>query len=530
MFLFAQSDTVEDLTDVGQELGGKVLGAGQETWDQLRTQFTNLTTEFLPNAAAAILVLIVGWIIALLLAAVGRGLVKKLGRARWFTQWISIDEGRETTDISRGVGRAIFYLVMLFVLVGFFQTLGLTTITEPLTAFLNQVFEYAPRVVAASVLLFVAWFIATVLRFVVRKSLTASKLDRRLSRQAGVESDDDLPLTNTLSEATYWLTYLLFLPALLDALAVPGMLAPVRDMVTQVLGFLPNLFAAAAILGIGWFVARIVQRIATNLLQAIGADQLSERTGTATLIGNNQLSDVLGLLVYILVLVPVIIGSLNALQIDAVTGPASEMLERILGTLPGILAAVLVVGIAYVVGRVASGLATNMLAGVGFDRLPSRLGLTEKTATSGRSPSQLAGTVVMVAIMLFAIMQAMPMLGFDLLATMMADFLEFAAHVLMGLIIFGFGLYFGQLVSGIIRDSDIANAHLLATIAKVSILVLAGAMGLQQTGLGQEIVNIGFAVFAGAVAVAAAIAFGIGGRDAAKSIIEDYTKQRRRQA
>lgn len=527
--LFAQTDTTRELTDIGQELGGKALGVGQETWEQLRARLTELTTEFLPKGAAAILVLIVGWIIALLLAATARSLVRRLGRARWFTRWMSVEEGREAADLGRGVGKAVFYLVMLFVLVGFFQTLGLTAITEPLTAFLNQVFEYAPRVVAAAVLLFLAWFVATVLRFVVRKALTATKLDRRLTRQAGVDSEEDLPLTNTLSEATYWLTYLLFLPAILDALAVPGMLAPVRDMVTQVLGFLPNLFAAAAILGIGWFVARIVQRIATNLLQVVGADRLSESTGAASLMGNNRLSEVLGLLVYILILVPVIIGSLNALQIDAVTGPASQMLERILSTLPGILAAVLVVGIAYIVGRIAAGLAASMLAGVGFDRLPSRLGLTGSAGSPGRSPSQLVGTVVMVAIMLFAVMQAMPMLGFDLLAGMMADFLKFAARLLMGLTIFGFGLYFGQLVSGMIRDSDIVNARLLATIAKVSILVLAGAMGLQQTGLAPEIVNIGFGIVAGAIAVAAAIAFGVGGRDAAKSLIDDFTHHRRNQ-
>ena len=129
---------------------------------------------------------------------------------------------------------------------------------------------------------------------------------------------------------------------------------------TKILGFMPNLLAAAVILGIGWFVARIVQRVATNLLVAAGADQLSERVGLSRVIGDNKLSAALGLVVYILTLVPVIVGSLNALQMQAVTGPASQMLNIILGTLPGILAAVLVVGVAYVVARIVSGLTTNM--------------------------------------------------------------------------------------------------------------------------------------------------------------------------
>ncbi len=238
----------------------------------------------------------------------------------------------------------------------------------------------------------------------------------------------------------------------------------------------------------------------------------------------------MGLAVYVLVFVPVLVGSLNALKIEAVTQPASEMLNTMLGTLPGIISAVFVVGVAYVVGYVVSGLASNMLTSVGFDRLPDRLGIARATPAGSRTPSQIAGTIIMVAIVLFAIMQAMPMLGFDLLADMMSEFLQFATRVLLGLVIFGFGLYFAKLVAGLIRDSGIDNAQVLSTVAQVAIIAVAGAMGLQQTGLAQEIVNIGFGIVAGAIGVAAAIAFGIGGRGAAKTIIDDLVKAKRQKA
>lgn len=516
-----------ELAEVGQELGGKVVGAGQQTWEQLSTQFTEMASVYLPKVLAALVVLIVGWILALIVAALARGVSRRLARTQWFNKWVSAEEGREIATVSRTVGKAVFYLFMLFVLVAFFQILGLTAVTQPLTAFLNQVFEYAPRLVAAAVLLFVAWVVATVLRFTIRSVLTAAKVDRRLTRQAGVDTDEDMPLTKTLSEATYWLTFLLFLPAMLDALKVPGMLAPVEGMVDSVLGFLPNLFAAAIILAIGWFVARIAQRFAANLLEAVGIDRLSERVGLATLMGGSRLSGALGLLVYVLAFVPVIIASLNALKIEAVTQPASEMLDTMLGTIPGIISAVLVVGVAYVVGHIVSGIVTNLLTAIGFDRLPFHLGIAQATPTGGRTPSQITGTIVMVAIVLFAIMQALPMLGFDLMAAMLAEFLQFATRVFLGLVIFGFGLYFARLVGDLIRDSAVENAQLLSRIARVSIIVLAGAMGLQQIGLAEEIVNIAFGITAGAIAVAAAIAFGFGGRDAAKALIDDFAKDRR---
>ena len=295
-----------------------------------------------------------------------------------------------TYHVSRGIGRGVFWVIMLIVAGAFFQALGLTVVTEPLQSFLNQVFEYAPRFIAACVLLFVAWIVARFSRLVVSESLTAGKIDHQLARKAGVEEDDDLPLTKAVSEAAYWLVFLFFLPALLDALAVPGLLAPVQDIVTQILGFLPNLFAAAVIFGIGWFVARIVQRITSNLLAAAGTDRLSERVGLTRVMADKKLSGVVGLLVYILILVPVIVGSLNALQIAAVTQPASDMLNKILATLPGIFAAVLVVGIAYIVGRVVSGLATSMLDAIGFDKLPARLGLAAEPTEGRRTPTQIA--------------------------------------------------------------------------------------------------------------------------------------------
>ena len=338
-----------------------------------------------------------------------------------------------------------------------------------------------------------------------------------------------MPLTKTASEAVYWLTFLLFLPAILDALAVPGLLAPVQDMLTAILGFLPNLFAAAIIFAVGWFVARIVQRIVSNLLAAVGTDRLSEKVGMASVLGQTGLSGLIGLVVYILILIPVLVAALNALQIEAVTQPASQMLNTILGALPGIFAAVLVIGIAYVVARIVAGLVTNLLRGVGFDKLPSLLGLGTEPAKGQRTLSDFAGTVTLIAIVLVAIMQALPMLGFDIAAGMMSQFLIFAGHVFLGLVIFGIGLYLAKFVAEGIHASGMAQANVLAPIARIAILVLAGAMGLREMGLAEEIVNLAFGLALGAIAVAVAIAFGIGSRDVAKHAVENFVERRKMQ-
>lgn len=502
----------------------------QESWTGVGNQAMQWAGGHLSTVLTALAVLVVGWLVALLIAAVVRIGLRKVRLNDHLGRWSGGGDESKPVEVERPVARGLFWLLMLFVLVAFFQVLGLTVVTQPLNQFLNRVFEYAPRIVGAGVLLLIAWVVARLLRFVVARVLTTTKLEQRLNEQAGVEADAQArPLTTTAAEAVYWLTFLLFLPAILDALAVPGLLGPVQEMLTAILGFLPNLLAAAVIFLVGWFVARVVQRIVSNLLAAVGTDRMSRQLGMTAVIGQTRLSSLLGLIVYVLILIPVLVAALGALKIDAVTQPASQMLNTMLGALPGIFAAVLVIGIAYVVGRIVAGLVTNVLRGVGFNRLPEALGIGRQPAEGERGLADFTGTLILVAIVLVAVMQALPMLGFDMAADMMGRFLVFAGHVLLGIVIFGLGLYLAKMVADGIRSADVNHANILAPAARVAILVLAGAMGLREMGLAEEIVNLAFGLALGAIAVAVALAFGFGGRDAAKHAVEEFVERRKMQ-
>jgi hypothetical protein len=410
-------------------------------------------------------------------------------------------------------GKAVFYLVMLFVLVAFFQQLNLDLITEPLNALLTQVSEFAPRVLGAAGLLILAWVVATALRRIVSGAMSATNLDERLGERT-LEEGSSLPLSRTLADAVYWLVFLLFLPAVLGALAIEGLLAPVQGLTDRLLSFLPNLLAAGLIFSFGWLVARLVQRIVTNLLVAAGADSLSERLGIKGM-GNSKLSTLIGLVLYVLILIPVVISSLDALQLDAITDPASVMLASILNTVPGLFAAALVLVIAYVAGKFVSGLITNVLASAGFDGILAKLGFKGADRPGGRSLSEIAGSLTLVVIMVFAAVEAANMIGFVSLNEVLRGLMEFGGQVLLGLLIFGIGLWLAGLAATTVRDSGVGQAETLAIVSRVSIVVLAGAMALRQMGLGERIIELAFGLSLGAVAVSVALAFGLGSRDIA---------------
>jgi hypothetical protein len=297
-------------------------------------------------------------------------------------------------------------------------------------------------------------------------------------------------------------------------------------MIAKILGFLPNLIAAAIILLIGWFLARILQKIVTNLLVAMGSEKLSERVGLDKVLGSQGLAGLIGLVVYILILIPMLIAALQALAIDAITQPVSNMLAAMLAILPNLFGAALLLAISYILAKVVAELIVKLLSGIGFDSIPKRLGICkaegeEEGAEGKRSPSQMAGYLVIAAIMLFALIEAAQMLKFALLADIIYEFTIFAGHMLMGLVILAIGIYLANLAYDAVVSSGMSS-KLPAHIARIAILVFAGAMALRQMGLANEIINLAFGLLLGAFAVAIALAFGLGGREIAAQEIKKW--------
>jgi hypothetical protein len=136
----------------------------------------------------------------------------------------------------------------------------------------------------------------------------------------------------------------------------------------------------------------------------------------------------------------------------------------------------------------------------------------------------MVGTLVQVAVVWFALIQALALLGFDQVAVLMTDLLALAGRILLGLVIFLVGLYLARLAAEAIRSSGVDQPNLLATAAQAAILVLTGAMALRQMGVANEIINLAFGLLLGAIAVAVALAFGLGGREVAGRELQSWVQ------
>lgn len=549
--------------------------------------FSDLQTSLGPlwPVLVFVLILVVGYIVAKIFERLVRAGLRRTTLDDRLAKHMSSDQ---TSVSSEEVGgKIVFWILMVLVFIVAFEAVNLGAVSGSLGVFTDRILGFIPNLIGAALLALVAFIVATVLRMLTRKALEAANVDQRI-REAG-ESDVDVdvessttsaprgtttgetvlggtaprasasrppatgqPLSSdfpsrrasvskSISDAVFYFVLLIFLPAILDALQLGGILMPVQELVNEILAFLPNLLLATIILVAGWFVAKVIRNIVTNLAAAAGADRLSERIGLSQATGRTRLSYLIGLVVYILVLVPVIVAALNALQVEAVTGPSSAMLAQFLEAIPRIFVAVLILVIAYVVGRLLASLVTNLLTGVGFNRIFQGLGFrstqaeasatavphraSDRTRIDTRTPAGIVGILILVGIMLFAATEAANSLGLEALALLIGDFTILAGRILLGLVIFAIGLYLANLAYSAVKQSDTSQATVLAIGARVSIIVLAAAMGLRQMGLADSIINLAFGLTLGAIAVAAALAFGLGGREVAREQLERFQKR-----
>ncbi|MEO1180528.1 MAG: mechanosensitive ion channel, partial [Cyanobacteria bacterium J06636_28] len=328
------------------------------------TQFTNSLGSqlgsFLPGLLGAFLLLIVGLVVASVARAFAKFLLSKTNLDNQLASKAGLDEG---VPIESTIGSVVFWVVMLFFIIAILNALKLTAVSEPISGLLQTVFEYLPRIAGAAVILFITWIIAKLAKSATVNSLGRFNLDERLSEQTGVDSEGNaFQVNDTLGNVIYWFIFLLALPLVLSALQLPGLLGPVEELLNQFLLAIPQVLTAAIVFGIGWLVANIVKGIVTNLLMATGADSFGARFGLASRPTEGiSVSSLAGILVYTLILIPAAIAALNELDIDAISGPAVDMLERVLFIIPQVLAAGVVLTIFYFIGQFVSELVVGLL-------------------------------------------------------------------------------------------------------------------------------------------------------------------------
>jgi hypothetical protein len=468
----------------------------------------------LPAIFGALGIIAVGWITAVILRAGTRRLLRILK----VDSRIEESTGQKV-GVEAGIAVGVFWLIILVTAVAVFDSLHLDRISDPFAQLIAQIVGYAPRLIAGTILVLIAWIVAIVLQALVSRALAATSLDERISKEAGME-----PMSRTVANVLFWLVMLLFMPSILAAYELRGLLEPVQGMLARLLDMVPNVFGAAVIGFVGWLVAKVLRGLVTNLLAAAGADKMGSQIGLADAV---KLSRLAGTIVFIVVFVPTLIAALDALKVEAISRPATDMLERLLAAVPNLVAAALILVVTWYVAKFVADLLSRLLAGMGLDTIPQQLGLGG--AFSGTlKPSDLVRGLALFFAMLFAAVEAAHRLEFTQVRDLVSMFIKFGGEVLLGGAILAIGFWLANLAFDAIRRASGENRSGLARVAHIAILGLVIAMGLRAMGIADDIVNLAFGLTLGSVAVTFALAFGLGGREAAGRQMEHWLSRLRK--
>jgi hypothetical protein len=303
----------------------------------------------------------------------------------------------------------------------------------------------------------------------------------------------------------------------------------------EIFDFLPRLIGAGVIFFIGLIVARIVRQLTETVLIAANVDALLARIGIGDTVGTvrtppeavppgaapgatrTSLARAAGILVYALIIIPIAIAALQVLGIDAISVPAINMLNDILAAIPHILTAALWLGIAFVVARFIKTIIEGILPPTGFDNAVRSTAILPPAS----SPSRIVANIAFVAVMLAAAIEAAQQLGGGTVAIFLAQVTELGGKVIFGTLIIVTGIFLARIIAGLVGSST-GEGSFAEEIVKYAIIALFTAIGLTFMGLADQIVILAFGLILGSAAVAVAIAFGLGGRDAAARILDRY--------
>ena len=210
---------------------------------------------------------------------------------------------------------------------------------------------------------------------------------------------------------------------------------------------------------------------------------------------------------------------------QAITQSLSDGLGAILGALPALIGALLILVIGFIIAKVLQGVVTRVLQSMGFEGWMESGGIKQffERSQTRQTPLSILGKLVFWLVFFIAITMAVDTLGISAISDVLAQFIAYIPQIIAAILILVLATLLANFVAGIVRGAT--GSELAGSIAQYGIIVFAAFAALTQLGIAEELIAPTFLILLGGVALAAAIAFGLGGQGVAKRVVEDGYEQ-----
>lgn len=352
------------------------------------------------------------------------------------------------------------------------------------------------------IILWLGKFVVKAVGKLVEKALNKTSLDDKLAAKLGHNANVTTGVVGFV-KAVLFLFVLIFA---LDAADLDKVSGPLNNIFQQILEFIPKLLLAGVMGYIVVMIAGVVKRLLTDVLNTAKVD---ERLGAVA--GATPITTALASSAYAFFLLLFTPAVLDVLGIEAVSQPISDIVEQITTKIPLVFLAGILIFVGCFIGNIAKQLVSNSLQATNVNSFPEKLGLAVPTS-GARSISSIAGTVVMITVIVTTLTSALELLSIPLLSEASRGLFTGYFNILLALLI---------LVAGLI-GARFAHDHLapgnatLAKYVKYAISAVVIIVALNRTGIAPDLTGLPYkaAIYATAFAfgVGFAIAIGFGAR------------------
>src|SRR5690625_1765459 len=374
-------------------------------------------------------------------------------------------------------------------------------ITNSFRGMLDTLIAYIPNIIAALLLLLLAWIIALLVKNIFTKVLKKAGTDKGMvkARLAASEDDAGNKLDN-IGKLLYFLVFILFLPPILSQLNMDQVASPISNMMGKILEFIPNLLLAAIILVIGYFVAKFIKRLVYSLLTTLKIDGWmqkfnndSQAEGKNEAIKNAEfaeeeyttrteqnairteekvtLANALSNIVFVIVLIPILTVALETLNVASITEPIVSVLNITLSMIPNIFVAIILLIAGYYLAKFISDLLIKLMESTGINNLTKVLTVNQAEKVSRMNPSRIIGKTVQVIIIVFFAVEALSVLQLGVLNSIGAAIIAYLPFVVSALIILGLGFIGGNFLGNYVGKTS--GNRFFGEMIKYTVVVFA---------------------------------------------------------
>ena len=212
---------------------------------------------------------------------------------------------------------------------------------------------------------------------------------------------------------------------------------------------------------------------------------------------------------------------------EIIRDSVAAFLEGVGDFLPNILAAILILIIGWLIARVFRGAVRRGLQLIKFPTIAEKAGIDGFLQTGGvkQSSTDLVAVLVYWLVMLMVLLTTVNALRLEVASQLLNEILLYIPNIIVAVIVLVVGLYAANFVAGLVRtaaaNAGIAEAEVVAVVARYALIIFTFAIALNQLRIGEDIVANGFLILFGAACLAGALAVGLGSRDVVARYMED---------